>query len=101
MSDQIIPRETITGILSSECPMHGSLAANSCMTGGVSTSGEIEPANIHGRITLPGVRYIVEKDYEKLINHPSINEVELIKDKSFDDLGLNALSNMELENLLT
>ena len=100
MSDKIIPKETITGILTSDCSMHGTLAANGCITGGVSSSGVMEPANIHGHITIPGSRYVVEKDYEKLINHPSINEVELIRDKSFSDLGLNALSNIELEDLL-
>lgn len=39
-------------------------------------------------------------DYEKLKNKPKINEVELKGNKGFEDLGLSALSNIELENLL-
>lgn len=39
-------------------------------------------------------------DYEKLKNKPRLNGVELIGDKSFEDVGLVALSNSELENLL-
>ena len=39
-------------------------------------------------------------DYEELKNKPKINEVELKGNKGFEDLGLSALSNIELENLL-
>lgn len=39
-------------------------------------------------------------DYEKLKNKPRLNGVELIGDKSFEDVGLVALSNSELEKLL-
>lgn len=39
-------------------------------------------------------------DYEKLINKPKINTVVLIGDKSFEELGLNRLTNTEIENLL-
>lgn len=40
-------------------------------------------------------------DYEKLSNKPKINSVELLGDKSFENLGLNAITNIELENLLS
>lgn len=40
-------------------------------------------------------------DYEGLDNKPSIEGVPLIGDTSFPSLNLNALSNIELENLLT
>ena len=39
-------------------------------------------------------------DYEKLKNKPSINGVELVKNKSFDDLGMSIISNHELEEML-
>lgn len=39
-------------------------------------------------------------DYEKLKNKPRLNGVELVGDKSFEDVGLVALSNSELEKLL-
>lgn len=39
-------------------------------------------------------------DYEKLKNKPQINGVELIKNKSFDDLGMSSITNQELEYLL-
>lgn len=39
-------------------------------------------------------------DYEKLKNKPHLNGVELVGDKSFEDVGLVALSNSELEKLL-
>ena len=39
-------------------------------------------------------------DYEKLKNKPSINGVELVKNKSFDDLGMYSITNQELEDLL-
>lgn len=39
-------------------------------------------------------------NYEKLYNKPQINSVELIGNKSFDDLGLSSLSNMDIHNIL-
>lgn len=39
-------------------------------------------------------------DYEKLKNKPAINGIELIKNKSFDDLGMSSITNQELEDLL-
>ena len=41
-----------------------------------------------------------ENDYEKLKNKPSINGVELIKDKSFEDLGDHVLTNFEILELM-
>lgn len=35
-------------------------------------------------------------DYEELNNLPSINGVELMKDKSFEDLGVETLKNSEI-----
>lgn len=39
-------------------------------------------------------------DYGKLKNKPHLNGVELVGDKSLEDVGLVALSNSELEKLL-
>lgn len=39
-------------------------------------------------------------DYEKLKNKPKINGVELVKNKSFSDLGMDIISNQELEDML-
>ncbi len=43
---------------------------------------------------------VVEKDYEKLINRPSINGVELIKDKTFEDLGMSELTALDVYKIL-
>lgn len=40
------------------------------------------------------------KDYEKLENKPKIEGNELIGNKSFSDLGLQILTNLEIENLI-
>lgn len=40
-------------------------------------------------------------DYEtEIVNKPQLNSVELVGNKSFDDIGLEELSNTELEALL-
>lgn len=44
---------------------------------------------------------IIADDYNVLRNHPSINTVELIGDKSFEELGLQELTNSELEAMLS
>lgn len=39
-------------------------------------------------------------NYDLLTNKPLINSVTLQGDKSFEDLGLEGISNLELENIL-
>lgn len=39
-------------------------------------------------------------DYEKLINKPSINGVTLQGDRSFEDLGVTPLTNMEILEII-
>ena len=90
MSNDVITRATINGVLS----------AGESLSGQVSPSAE-EPKKINGQLTVPSSRYVIERDYELLENKPSVNDVVLIKNKTFDELGLNALSNSELEALLS
>ena len=40
-------------------------------------------------------------DYESLINKPQINDVTLVGNNTWEDLDLNALTNFEIENMLT
>lgn len=39
-------------------------------------------------------------NYERLRNKPSINKVVLSGDKSFEDLGVSPLSNLEIMNII-
>nr|DAQ88141.1 MAG TPA: hypothetical protein [Caudoviricetes sp.] len=39
-------------------------------------------------------------DYNNLVNQPKINEVKLIGNRSLEELGLNSITNIELEELL-
>ena len=39
-------------------------------------------------------------DYNILVNQPKINEVKLIGNRSLEELGLNSITNIELEELL-
>ena len=40
---------------------------------------------------------VVNFDYNPLIHHPSINDVELIDDKSFGQLGVHKMTNIEIK----
>lgn len=40
------------------------------------------------------------KDYEKLINKPQINDVELIGNKSFEDLDAFRMTNTDIQNII-
>ena len=50
--------------------------------------------------TLKMAKSTTEKDYEKLYNKPKINGVELISDKSFEELGDHVLTNFEILELM-
>lgn len=40
------------------------------------------------------------KNYNKLENKPKINNVELVGDKSLDELDIKALSNIDIEDII-
>ena len=74
----------------------------------ISLSGNISAAKMSGSLNadtgmsgdLKMAERVYENDYEKLKNRPSINGVELIKDKSFEDLGDHVLTNFEILELM-
>lgn len=43
---------------------------------------------------------VKDLDYENLTNKPQINSVILKGNKTFEDIGINPISNIELLNLL-
>ena len=73
-----------------------------------SLSGQISAETLSGSMsaempisgTLKMADRVVEKDYEKLKNKPSINGVALVSDKSFEDLGDHVLTNFEILELM-
>lgn len=74
----------------------------------ISLSGNISAVSMSGSLNadtgmsgdLKMAERVYENDYEKLKNKPSINGVELIKDKSFEDLGDHVLTNFEILELM-
>ena len=71
-------------------------------------SGSVSAATMSGSLnsvtgmsgSLNMAERVYENDYEKLKNKPSINGVELIKDKSFEELGDHVLTNFEILDLM-
>ena len=74
----------------------------------ISLSGNISAAKMSGSLnadtgmsgSLSMAERVYENDYEKLKNKPSINGVELVQDKSFEDLGDHVLTNFEILELM-
>lgn len=46
------------------------------------------------------IEHIWVKDYNELENKPQINTVELIGNKSLPEIGVDTISNTDIENLL-
>lgn len=42
------------------------------------------------------VHEVVENNYEKLRNKPQIENIEMVGNKSFEDLGITEISNLEI-----
>ena len=71
-------------------------------------SGNISVATMSGSLNtdtgmsgdLKMAERVYENDYEKLKNRPSINGVELVQDKSFEELGDHVLTNFEILELM-
>lgn len=73
-----------------------------------SLSGQMSAETLSGSLsteqsmsgTLKMADRVVEKDYEKFVNKPSINGVELIRDKSFEELGCIPMKNSEILEII-
>ena len=70
------------------------MAGENNLSGNLSTSG-----GLTGSLGTPSV--VGQTDYEKLNNLPQIEGVKLIGNLSHDDIKLHALTNSEIEALLT
>lgn len=77
-----VVEKTLSGRISA-VSMSGSLNAETGMSG-----------------TLNMAERVYENDYEKLVNKPKINGVELVQDKSFEELGDHVLTNFEILELM-
>ena len=74
----------------------------------ISLSGSISAVSMSGSLNgqtgmlgnLQMAERVYENDYEKLKNKPSINGVELVQDRSFEDLGDHVLTNFEILELM-
>ena len=74
----------------------------------ISLSGNISAAKMSGSLNgqtglsggLKMAERVYENDYEKLKNKPSINGVELMQDKSSEELGDHVLTNFEILELM-
>lgn len=77
-----VVEKTLSGRISA-VTMSGSLNAEQPMSG-----------------TLNMAERVYENDYEKLVNKPKINGVELVQDKSFEELGDHVLTNFEILELM-
>lgn len=80
------------------------MARENNLSGALSTSGNLSGSlrtygDITGNLGIP--RQVDQNDYEGLNNLPQIEGVTLIGNKSFEDLNLHALTNAEIEALLT
>ena len=53
-----------------------------------------------GGVDQGGTRIVENYDYNPLFNHPHIEGNELIGDKTYEELGLNSLSFMEIEDII-
>ena len=80
-----VVEKTLSGRISA-VSMSGALNAETGMSG---------PLNMAER-----VYEVYENDYEKLHNKPKINGVELVQDKSFEELGDHVLTNFEILELM-
>lgn len=50
-------------------------------------------------LSLEDIIIISEKDYEKLIKKPRINEVELVGNKTLEELGIEECTNQDIDDM--
>lgn len=90
----IINTNEINSDMENEQNLYGSMVGNQANIG-------ITDVYLNGiEQDVRGKTAYLETTYEMLDDKPRINSVELKDDKSFEDLGANALTNTEIENLI-
>lgn len=50
-------------------------------------------------LSLEKIYIISEKDYEKLIKKPRINDVELVGNKTLEELGIEECTNQDIDDM--
>ena len=89
LSGELEERQSLTGELSAQS-LSGILSTREQLTGALGVHGTLE-----GEVVNPSAIYVY--DYNRLDNKPSINEVELVNDKSFEELGVRTMTNLEIK----
>ena len=84
----------VSGELADVGSVEGTLSGIGTLEGELSDMGQLT-----GDLTVPGV--VLERNYERLRNKPSIESVTLIGNKDFPDLGLTSISADDLIEILT
>lgn len=74
--------------------MNGSVEVKNTVTGTLD-----EQKSLTGNLSLPTEK-VIDGDYNKLSNKPSIEGVVLEQNKTFKQLGLDTLSVQEIEKIL-
>ena len=78
---EIIPIVPLSGSISGEENLRGSLSPEGSLSGQISND-------------------IVHKDYEELVNKPSIEGVTLRGNKTFEDFGYTAITSQEIDEII-
>ena len=60
---------------------------------------EVNEGNETIDLSLEDIIIISEKDYEKLIKKPRINEVELVGNKTLEELGIEECTNQDIDDM--
>lgn len=82
--------------------MDANIIEKSSLTGQLSGRQSLS-AHISGKESLSAIMYrglAVPHDYERLTNKPKIESVELIGNRSLEEIGVDHISNAELAALL-
>jgi len=78
-------------------PVQASLVPNQISVSAVQTTRKI---NALAKVSTE-IKHTTTADYNVLYNKPQINEVELIGNKSLIEIGIDILTNSDLENMLS
>lgn len=101
LNGEIITNNELNGELINSVELNGEISTKTELTGelthDVDLVGKVgSTVELSGSIatTSDGTR-----NYDYLYNKPQINSVELVKNKSFEDLGMNEITNTELNEM--
>lgn len=103
LNGELVTTNKLNAEIYNNVELNGEVSTDNKISGEINSNIKLD-GTLRNNVNLNGDIHVGAggtRNYEYLYNQPSINEVKLIKNKSFEDLGMNEITNTELNKMFS